>query len=172
MSTRAPYTVLFLCTGNSARSILGEYLLRARGHGRFETFSAGSHPTGKVNPLAQQVLSTHYGIDATTARSKSSEEFRDRKFDFVITVCDHAREACPYWPGQPIIAHWGSPDPAHVQGTEEQRLRAFVDVASQIDSRIKVFCAFRDEQLDEMQVRSVGEQFKLDPAQTTWGSPK
>jgi protein-tyrosine-phosphatase len=147
MTSRPPFKVLILCTGNSARSILGEYLLRARGHGRFETASAGSHPAGRVNPLAIRVLSERYGLDAAGARSKSWDEFKDVTFDFVITVCDRARESCPFWPGQPVIGHWGSPDPAAVTGSEEVRYRAFIDVASQIARRVELFCAFSDEQL-------------------------
>ncbi len=147
MTSRPPFKVLILCTGNSARSIFGEYLLRAIGHGRFETYSAGSNPAGRVNPLAIHVLRERYGLDATGARSKSWAEFKDVQFDFVITVCDHARESCPFWPGQPVIGHWGSPDPAAVTGSEEVRLRAFVDVASQIARRVELFCAFSDEQL-------------------------
>lgn len=162
MMTKAPYKVLILCTGNSARSVLGEYLLRAKGKGRFEVHSAGSHPTGRVNPLAIRTLKEKYGLDATAARSKSWDEFKGVKFDFVITVCDNAKEACPVWPGQPMIAHWGSPDPAGVEGTEEQKYRSFVDVASQIARRVDLFCAFSDAQLlDAVAVRGVGEQFKL-----------
>ena len=144
--------MLILCTGNSARSIIGEYLLRALGRGRFETFSAGAQPAGRVNPLALRVLRERYGIEAAGARSKSWDEFRDVKFDFVITVCDKARESCPIWPGQPVVGHWGSPDPAAVEGPEEVRYRAFVNVASEIARRIELFCAFSDEQLAAFRV--------------------
>jgi arsenate reductase len=162
MNPKTPYKVLILCTGNSARSILGEYLLRAKGRGRFEVASAGSHPTGRVNPLAIRVLREKYDLDASAARSKSWDEFKGVKFDFVITVCDNAREACPVWPGQPMIAHWGSPDPAAAQGTEDEKYRFFVSVASQIARRVDLFCAFPDAKLlDAMAVRAVGEQFKL-----------
>lgn len=163
MNPRKPYKVLFLCTGNSARSILAEHILRMRGNGRFECYSAGSKPTGEVNPLALEVLYQHH-IDTGKARSKSWDEYRDMKFDFVITVCDRAKESCPIWPGQPIIAHWGSPDPAAVEGDHKTQFKAFLDVSSQITARINIFCAFRDEQLDEWNVRSVGEQFGLSPA--------
>jgi protein-tyrosine-phosphatase len=157
-----PYKVLILCTGNSARSILGEYLLRAKGRGRFEVHSAGSHPTGRVNPLAVRTLREKYGLDASAARSKSWDEFKSVKFDLVITVCDNAKEACPVWPGQPVIAHWGSPDPAGATGTEEEKFRCFVDVASQIARRVDRFCAFPDEELRDLAaVRAVGDQFKL-----------
>jgi arsenate reductase len=134
-----PYKFLFLCTGNSARSIFGEYLLRQLGGARFEVFSAGSFPTGRVNPLAIEVLKDVYGIDASQARSKSWEEFSDVEFDFVVTVCENARESCPVWPGQPVLAHWGFPDPAAVEGTEAEKYRAFEEVASQIYRRIQLF---------------------------------
>lgn len=163
MSTPSPRKVLILCTGNSARSVLGEYLLRAKGHGRFEVHSAGSHPTGRVNPLAVRTLREKYGLDASAARSKSWDEFKDVKFDYVITVCDNAKEACPIWPGQPMVAHWGSPDPAAAEGTEEEKYRAFVDVASQISRRVDLFCAFPEDKLRDLAaVRGVGDQFKLD----------
>jgi arsenate reductase len=162
MNPSAPYQVLILCTGNSARSILGEYLLRAKGQGRFEVRSAGSHPTGRVNPLAVRVLREKYNLDASAARSKSWDEFQGVKFDFVITVCDHAKEACPIWPGQPMIAHWGSPDPAAAGGTEEAKYRTFVNVASQIARRVELFCALPDAKLlDAVAVLGVGDQFKL-----------
>jgi arsenate reductase len=163
MSSKPPFKVLILCTGNSARSILGEYLLRAKGKGRFEVCSAGSHPAGRVNPLAVRTLRERYGLDAGDARSKSWDEFKGVKFDFVITVCDNAREACPVWPGQPVIAHWGSPDPAAHEGTEEEKYRFFVTVASQLARRVDLFCAFSDGQLlDAAAVRDVGRQFMLE----------
>jgi arsenate reductase len=163
MINKPPYKVLILCTGNSARSILGEYLLRAKGRGRFEVHSAGSHPNGRVNPLAVRTLKEKYNLDASGARSKSWDEFKDVKFDFVITVCDNAKEACPIWPGQPMIAHWSSPDPAGVEGTEDEKYRFFVNVASQIARRVDLLCAFPDNRLlDAVAVRGVGEQFKLD----------
>ena len=143
-----PYKFLFLCTGNSARSILGEYLLRHLGGPRFEVSSAGSFPTGKVNALAVQVLHDVYNIDASHARSKSWEEFNDIEFDFVVTVCDNARETCPVWPGQPIVAHWSSPDPAAVEGTDQEKYRAFKDVAFQINRRLQLFTSLPLEELD------------------------
>ena len=157
-----PLKVLILCTGNSARSILGENLLRQIGRGRFETFSAGSKPTGCVNPLAIRVLREKYNLDASAARSKSAEEFRGVKLDLVITVCDHAKEACPVWPGVPVLAHWGSPDPAGVEGTEEQKYWAFVQVASQIARRAELLCALPDAKLrDAAAVKEIGQQVKL-----------
>ena len=143
-----PYKFLFLCTGNSARSIIGEYLLRRLGGTRFEVFSAGSFPTGKVNPLAIQVLKDVYNIDASEARSKSWEELKDVEFDFVVTVCDNARESCPIWPGQPIVAHWSSPDPAAVEGSDADKYRAFKDVAFQINRRLQLFTSLPMDNLD------------------------
>ena len=157
MTPRPPYKVLILCTGNSARSIIGEYLLNALGHGRFQACSAGAKPTGQVNPLALWVLRDRYGIDASGARSKSWDEFQAVELDFVITVCDHARESCPVWPGHPVVAHWGSPDPAAVAGTGEQKQRAFVQVASQLHQRISLLCALPDGQLDALHICPIGE---------------
>ncbi len=157
----SPHKVLILCTGNSARSVIAEYLLRQKGRGRFETYSAGSHPTGTVNPLARWVLREHYGIDASDARSKSWDEFKEIKFDFVITVCDNAREACPIFPGHPVSAHFGSPDPAGYEGTEDQKKWLFVQVASQISRRLDLFCALPDAKLEPWRVRAIGEQFPL-----------
>ena len=149
-----PYKFLFLCTGNSARSIIGEYLLRRLGGTRFEVFSAGAFPTGKVNPLAVQVLKDVYNIDASEARSKSWEEFKDVEFDFVVTVCDNARESCPVWPGQPIVAHWSSPDPAAVEGTDAERYRAFKDVAFQINHLLELLTSLPLDNLDRLKLAS------------------
>ena len=155
-----PYKFLFLCTGNSARSIFGEYLLRRLGGSRFQVSSAGSFPTGKVNPFAIQVLQDVYNIDASEARSKSWEEFKDVEFDFVVTVCDNARETCPIWPGQPIVAHWSSPDPAAVEGTEAEKYRAFKEVAFQINRRLQRFTSLPLEKLDPLKlsaaIREIG----------------
>jgi protein-tyrosine-phosphatase len=106
---KSRFKTLFLCTGNSARSILAEYLLRKAGKGRFEVFSAGVNPKGTPHPIALAILRDNFQIDTSDARSKSVDEFKDVEFDFVITVCDNAREACPVWPGRPIVAHWSSP---------------------------------------------------------------
>ena len=152
------YKILFLCTGNSARSILGEYLLRRLGGPRFEVFSAGSFPTGKVNPFAVQVLKDLYNIDASDARSKSWEEFKDVVFDFVITVCDNARESCPVWPGQPIVAHWGSPDPAAVEGSDSEKYRAFKEVAFQINRRLQLFTCLPLDKLDRLKLAAAAEE--------------
>jgi arsenate reductase (thioredoxin) len=130
--------VLFLCTGNSARSILAEYLLR-RLDPRFETYSAGSHPKGEVHPLALQVLREAYRIDAGDARSKPWEELRDVNFDCVITVCDNARQSCPIWPGRAAMCHWDLEDPAAVEGTEAEKLRAFEETARLLQDRLEAF---------------------------------
>jgi protein-tyrosine-phosphatase len=161
-----PHKVLILCTGNSARSIIGEYLLRAKGRGRFESYSAGSHPTGKVNPLALWVLADRYGIDASDARSKSWDEFKAVKFDFVITVCDHAKESCPVFPGRPVAAHFGSPDPADCHGSDEEKKRLFIQVASQISRRLDLFCALPDALLEEVRIAQIGEKFLLEAEPT------
>jgi arsenate reductase len=161
MSRATPYQVLVLCTGNSARSIIAEYLLRQKGQGRFEVFSAGARPTGKVNPFALQVLKDHFGLDASDARSKSWEEFKEVKFDFVITVCDHAKESCPIFPGHPVTAHFGSPDPADYEGSDEKKRWLFLQVATQIARRIDLFCALPDRALDALHVRAIGDQFRL-----------
>ena len=156
-----PLKVLILCTGNSARSIIAEYLLRAKGQGRFEVHSAGAKPTGRVNPLAIWVLQDRFNIDAGDARSKSWDEFKTVNLDCVITVCDHAKESCPIWPGKPILGHWSSPDPAGVAGTEEQKKRAFVEVALQIAQRVDRLCALPPLELNERALRRIGQEAKI-----------
>ena len=150
-----PYKFLFLCTGNSARSIFGEYLLLRLGGPRFQVYSAGASPTGTVNPFAIRVLRDCYNIDASAARSKSWEEFKDVQFDFVISVCDNARETCPVWPGQPIVAHWSSPDPAAVEGSDEEKYRAFRNVASQINRRLQLFTSLPIEKIDRLKLAAL-----------------
>lgn len=136
------YNVLFLCTGNSARSIMAEALVSTMGDGRFRGFSAGSQPKGAVNPLAlEQVAPTGYPLE--NLRSKSWEEFAAPDaplMDFIFTVCDDAAgETCPYWPGQPVTAHWGIADPAAVEGTDEQKRAAFHQAFHQIRARLNIF---------------------------------
>ena len=162
MTRKRPYKVLILCTGNSARSIIGEYLLREKGAGRFEVYSAGAKPSGNVNPLSLWVLKKHYAVEARGARSKSWDEFKAIDFDLVITVCDNARESCPVWPGKPIRAHWSSPDPAAVEGSDEVKRQAFVQVASQIARRVGMLCALPDERFSPQAVQQIGEAFKLE----------
>ena len=147
-----PFKILFLCTGNSARSILSEYLIRRLGGEGFESYSAGSFPTGKVNRFALRVLKELYHIDASEARSKSWEEYKNVEFDFVITVCDNARESCPVWPGQPIVAHWGVPDPALATGTEEQVFKEFRHAALLLKRRIELFCSLPFDKLDRLKL--------------------
>ena len=148
-----PYNVLFLCTGNSARSILSESILSARGKGRFVAHSAGSHPTGRVNPFAVDLLD-RMGMQTEGLRSKSWDEFTQPgspPLDFVFTVCDNAAgEACPYWPGQPMTAHWGVPDPAAVQGTDREKTEAFRDAFRILERRIMVFISLPIASLDPM----------------------
>ena len=156
-----PYKLVFLCTGNSARSIFGEYLLRRLGGSRFEVFSAGAFPTGKVSPFAIQVLKDIYNIDASEARSKSWEEFKDVEFDFVVTVCDNARETCPVWLGQPIVAHWSSLDPAAVEGTDAEKYRAFREVAFQINRRLQLFTELPLDKLDRLKLAAATHEIGL-----------
>ena len=136
------YNVLFLCTGNSARSILAEALLNSKGKGKFTAYSAGSHPSGTPRPEALALLQS-VGISIDRLRSKSWDEFAGPDaphMDFVFTVCDNAaNEQCPYWPGQPMTAHWGIPDPAAVEGTPEEIARAFRDAYVLLDRRIGLF---------------------------------
>lgn len=157
MTTASLPKILFLCTGNSARSILGEYLIRRVAPGRFESYSAGAKPTGKINPLVLQVLKEHFNIDASDARSKSWSEFKDVHFDFVITVCDNARESCPIWPGQPIVAHWGSPDPAALEGTEEEKLKMTAQIALQIQRRLSLFTSLPIEKMERLKLQRAME---------------
>jgi len=142
VSTTTPLNVLFLCTGNSARSVMAEAILNRLGRGKFRAFSAGSHPTGRVNPLTLQTLrNAHY--DVSEARSKSWEEFSGPdapKLDFVFTVCDDAtNEVCPIWPGQPMTAHWGLPDPVKAHGNDAERSVAFADALRMLTNRIGIF---------------------------------
>lgn len=145
------YNVLFLCTGNSARSILAEALLNHWGKGRFTAFSAGSFPKGTVHPTAFELL-TSLDLPTRGLRSKSWDEFATRhapEMDFIITVCDQAAgEVCPVWPGHPVTAHWGLPDPAAVAGGETERRQAFRAALHVLESRIKLFVSLRMEALD------------------------
>ena len=157
------FNVLFLCTGNSARSIMAEGLLNKLGAGRFRSFSAGSHPTGKVNPFALERLQLE-GISLPDARSKSWDEFAQPgspALDFVITVCDNAAgEVCPAWPGQPITAHWGVFDPAAI--VEDEKNIAFAKAFVILERRISIFTSLRFENLEplalERRVREIGNE--------------
>ncbi len=150
------YNVLFLCTGNSARSILAEVLLDHWGKGRFKAYSAGSFPKGAVHPLALDLLERRR-LRTSGLRSKSWDEFARPGapvMDFVFPVCDHAAgEACPLWPGNPVTAHWGVPDPAAVKGTAEERRQAFDDACRQLETRIKLFVALPIDKLDRLSLQ-------------------
>jgi arsenate reductase (thioredoxin) len=145
--------VLFLCTGNSARSILAEAYLNSAGKGRFTAYSAGSHPAGKVNPLALELLEKNR-LPTAGLRSKNWDEFARLgapKLDFVFTVCDNAAgELCPVWPGQPITAHWGIADPAAVTGTDEERRKAFLRAFTELSARINLLLALPIAKLDRL----------------------
>lgn len=147
------YNVLFLCTGNTARSVLAEGILRKLGEGRFRAYSAGSQPKGMVNPFAVKVLG-NYDYPTDGYRSKSWDEFSGPEapvMDFVFTVCDSAAgETCPFWPGQPMTAHWGIPDPADVEGTDIEKEAAFVTAFKQMRNRIEVFTALPLKSIDAM----------------------
>ena len=149
------YNVLVLCTGNSARSILGEVLFNNLGKGKFKAYSAGSHPAGSVNPGALEWLQQQ-GYSSAGLRSKSWDEFAAPgapEFDFIFTVCDSAAgEACPLWPGKPATAHWGIPDPAHVEGDEARR-EAFKKAAEQMARRIQLFLSLPIEKLDKLALK-------------------
>jgi arsenate reductase len=159
------YNVLFLCTGNSARSIMAEAILNHRGRPNFTGYSAGSHPSGKVNPHSLRQLKAAH-LSAEGYRSKSWDEFAKPgapQMDFVFTVCDNAaNEVCPIWPGQPMSAHWGISDPAAVAGTEEQIQRAFREAYVMLDRRIGLFLALPLASLDRLsiqnEIRKIGRE--------------
>jgi len=156
-----PYNVLFLCTGNSARSILAEAILNQKGKPNFTAYSAGSHPAGRVNPGALQILETAK-LPTTGLRSKSWDEFAEPtapKMDFVFTVCDNAaNETCPVWPGQPVTAHWGIPDPVAVAGTPEQIERAFRDAYVTLERRIGLFLSLPFSSVDQLALKKSVDQ--------------
>jgi arsenate reductase (thioredoxin) len=150
------YTVLFLCTGNSARSIIAEATLNQRGAGRFDAYSAGSHPKGEVHPRAIELLK-RLDYDTSGLRSKPWDEFAkpdSPKLDFIITVCDSAAgEVCPIWPGQPVSAHWGMPDPAAVQGAPAEIALAFAETYRLLDNRIAAFANLKLSGLDRLSLQ-------------------
>ena len=150
------YNVLFLCTGNSARSIMAEGLLNARGGGRFRAYSAGSHPAGRVNPFALDLLRRN-DMPTEGCRSKNWDEFAAPgapRIDFVFTVCDNAAgEVCPVWPGQPMTAHWGIADPAAVEGSDEDKRRAFLDAFRQLAMRISFFLSLPMDKIDRLSLQ-------------------
>jgi arsenate reductase len=156
MSPARALRVLFLCTGNSARSQMAEALLQQKAKGAFAVASAGTRPAREVNPLAVEIL-REYRIDWTGRRPKGIDHVIEERWDFVITVCDRARASCPIVPGQPVAAHWGLTDPADVTGTHEERLRAFRDAAVQLSRRIDLLLALP---MDKLTRRDVGERLR------------
>ncbi|MDP1601511.1 arsenate reductase ArsC [Phenylobacterium sp.] len=151
------YNLLFLCTGNSARSIIAEAVLNKEGGGRFKAYSAGSMPKGEVNPHALSLVAA-LGFNASDFRSKSWDEFAKPgapPLDFVITVCDNAAgEVCPIWPGQPMTAHWGIPDPAAAEGTEAEIAAAFAEAARQLGTRIRLFLSLPHDTIDQLSLQT------------------
>jgi ArsR family transcriptional regulator, arsenate/arsenite/antimonite-responsive transcriptional repressor / arsenate reductase (thioredoxin) len=164
MTDQRVFNVLFLCTGNSARSIMAECALTRWGKGKFRAFSAGSHPKGEIHPMTLQLL-RELNYETAGLRSKSWDEFARPDapaLDFVFTVCDQvAGEACPLWPGQPITAHWGAADPAAFAGTDEAKRKFFFRIYSELENRIKIFTSLRIETLDrfalEKRAREIGK---------------
>ena len=173
MSGDKAMNVLFLCTGNSARSIIAEAIMNREGHGRFRGFSAGSQPKGEPNPFAIALLKK-LNFDTSHLRSKSWDEFAGPdapKMDFVFTVCDSAAaEPCPYWPGQPMTAHWGLPDPASVEGSDAAKAIAFADAFRMLNQRISIFLNLPLASLDRMALQrrldAIGKTAQTDAAQT------
>ena len=169
MPRKDVYNVLFLCTGNSARSIMAECLLNQWGRGRYRAFSAGSHPKGRVHPFTIELLQRLKFLTGDL-RSKDWEEFARPgapALDFVFTVCDQAAGAvCPVWPGQPIAAHWGFPDPAAFVGPEAEQRVLFGDVFRQIENRIKIFCALPIERLTRLAIQHEVRQMGTKPSES------
>jgi arsenate reductase len=168
MTANRMYNVLFLCTGNSARSILAESLLNYRGRGKFRAFSAGSFPKGQIHPFAVELLQ-RMNLPAEGFRSKSWDEFAAPgapPIDFIFTVCDNAaREVCPVWPGKPTTAHWGIADPAAVEGTETDKAFAFRRALKELETRIKLLVSLPIESLDSMTLQArLREIGTLEPA--------
>ena len=155
-AVRIPLNILFLCTGNSARSIMAEAILSREGRGNFRAFSAGSHPKGYIHPYALDLL-RKLNFDVTHFRSKSWDEYsgpRAPKLDFAFTLCDDAAaEVCPVWPGQPMTAHWGLPDPAAATGNEAERRLAFADTFRMLNNRISIFVNLPIKSLDKLSLQ-------------------
>jgi protein-tyrosine-phosphatase len=171
MNGQRPYNVLFLCTGNSARSILAESLMNTLGKGKFRAFSAGSLPKGQVHPLALELL-RRTNLPAEGFRSKSWDEFATpgaRSMDFIFTVCDNAAgEVCPVWPGKPMSAHWGIADPAAADGTDAEKAFAFLKTLKQLETRIKLFTKLPIDSLDrttlQAKLRDIGKSTATETA--------
>jgi arsenate reductase len=164
------YNVLFLCTGNSARSIIAESILRAVDAQRFNAYSAGSQPTGQVNPYALALLRSN-GMPTEGLRSKSWDEFARPgapQLDFVFTVCDNAAgEVCPVWPGQPVTAHWGIPDPAAVPGNDDAKRKAFAEAGRTLGHRIRAFARLPLDKLDRLSLQRRVDALGRSPAEAT-----
>jgi arsenate reductase (thioredoxin) len=170
VSTKKPLNVLFLCTGNSARSQMAEVILNRLGAGKFRAFSAGSQPAGYVHPMALQMLqNAHY--DTSKLRSKSWDEFAGPnapQLDFVFTVCDNAaKEVCPIWPGQPMTAHWGLPDPVKTEGSEAERNLAFADILRMLTNRIGIFVSLPFDKLSKLSLQKKLDEIGKTRASTT-----
>jgi arsenate reductase len=170
VSTQKPVNVLFLCTGNSARSQMAEVILNRLGAGKFRAFSAGSQPAGYVHPMALQMLrNAHY--DTSNLRSKPWEEFAGPEapqLDFVFTVCDNAaKEVCPIWPGQPMTAHWGVPDPAKAEGTDAERNLAFADSLRMLSNRIGIFVSLPLDKLSKLSLQKKLDEIGKTPAEAS-----
>ncbi len=169
--TKLRFKTLFLCTGNSARSILAEFIMKKIAPHKFDVVSAGASPKPNPHPLALAVLRDHYKLDVSSARSKSWNEFEGVAFDFVITLCDNARETCPVWPGQPIIAHWPSPDPAEFEGSDEAGAKVFWQIARQIQRRLELLASLPFEKLDllrlEAATKEIGRRERINLNQPT-----
>jgi arsenate reductase len=171
MTPDHPLNVLFLCTGNSARSIIAESILNAIGKGRFKAYSAGSHPAGQVNPIALELLQKNR-LPVDGLRSKDWDEFAAPgapAMDFVFTVCDKAAgEVCPVWPGQPMTAHWGVPDPAEAQGDDEARRKAFFQTWNYLYNRISLFANLPLDKLDKLtlqaRLQEIGKTTPVNPS--------
>ena len=165
-----PLNVLFLCTGNSARSVMAESILNRFGRGKFRAFSAGSNPRGHVHPLALQVLRKS-NYDVSQLRSKDWAEFatpESPKLDFVFTLCDNAAmEPCPAWPGQPMSAHWGLPDPAEAEGTEAEQGLAFADTMRMLTQRIGIFVSLPFDQLSKLSLQAKLDEIGRSQAEVT-----
>ena len=172
VSNREPLNVLFLCTGNSARSIMAEAILSRLGRGKFKAFSAGSQPAGHVHPLALQMLKNAH-FDVTGFRSKPWDEFAAAdapKLDFVFTVCDNAaKEVCPIWPGQPMTAHWGLPDPAKAEGSDAEKATAFADTMRMLNQRIGIFVSLPLDKLSKLALQKQLDEIGTTKAETETG---
>lgn len=170
MNSQSPFHVLILCTGNSARSILAEALFNHLGQGRFRAWSAGSHPAGHVQPHALELIQS-LGLPVDGLRSKSWDEFARPDaphMDFIITVCDNAAgEVCPHWPGHPVSAHWGFPDPAAATGTDEEQRHAYARVLHGLSNRIRQFASLPLESLDALAIKGEMDRIGSAPIDTT-----